>query len=83
MRIKPSLVKNYLICLYLRRVFHRSGSLLWGPWECRGLTLFLFIALSADLKPLNVPLNFSAFEAVENPSYQQRENLCETEQGDD
>lgn len=42
-----------------------------------------FIALSVHLKPLNVLLNFSAFEAVEKPSYPQRENLCKTEQEDD
>lgn len=30
--------------------------------------LFLFIALSTHLEPLNVPLNFSVFEAVENPT---------------
>lgn len=42
-----------------------------------------FIALSAHLKPLNVLLNFSAFEAVEKPNYRQRENLYKTEQGDD
>lgn len=42
-----------------------------------------FIALSAHLKPLNVLLNFSAFEAVEKPNYRQRENLYKAEQGDD
>lgn len=47
------------------------------------MLLLLFIALSVHLKPLNVLLNFSAFEAVEKPSYPQRENLCKTEQEDD
>lgn len=42
--------------------------------EGGSMLLFLFIAPSAHLKPLNVLLNFSAFEAVGKPNYRQREN---------
>ena len=83
MGIKLSLVKNYLICVSLRRVFHRSGSFLWGIWKWRGSTLFLLIALRAHLKTLNILLNFFVFEAVENPNYLERANLWKAEQGDD
>ena len=80
---KLSFVKNYLICVSLRRVFHRSGSFLWGIWKWRGSTLFLLIAPRAHLKTLNILLNFFVFEAVENPSYPERANLWKAEQGDD
>lgn len=83
MGIKLSLVNNYLFCLSLRRVFHRSGALLQGLWKWRGSTLFLLIALRAHLKTLNILHNFFAFEAVENPKYLERTNLCKAEQGDD
>lgn len=82
MRIKQSLVKNYLICLYLRRDFRRSGSLLWGLWKWRDSSIS-FHSPEGTFENFDIPLIFFAFEVVENLSSLQRASLRKAEQGDD
>lgn len=83
MGIKLSLAKNYLIHLCLSRVFHRSVSLLWGPWKLEEFyAIISFHSPECTFETFECPTQFLCFWSCGKTQLSTEENLCKTEQGD-